>query len=80
VIKIEKSEASTDRLRRLAEIYENKMAAKTFIEIIAPYDTMTQAKLETDEREMAENFIDTGKLDNLLHPEKHNGRPVTPIS
>lgn len=80
MIKIEKSEASTDRLRRFAEIYETKMAAKPFIEIMARYGAMTEAKLETDEREMAENFIDTGKLDNLLHPEKHNGRPVTPIS
>jgi hypothetical protein len=41
---------------------------------------MTEAKLETDEREFAENSIDAGKLDHLLHPEKHNGSPITSIS
>lgn len=41
---------------------------------------MTEAKLETGERELAENFVDAGKLDHLLHPEKHGATPVTQIS
>ena len=46
------------------------------MEIIARYDAMTEAKLELGEREFAENAIDAGKLDELLHPENH---PVTPL-
>jgi hypothetical protein len=80
VVKIKESVASTDRLRLFAEIYQDKMDAKPSIEITARYASMTEAKLETDEREMAENFVDAGKLDHLLHPEKHRVTPVTPIS
>ena len=46
------------------------------MEIIARYDAMTEAKLELGEREFAENTIDAGKLDTLLHPEKY---PLTPL-
>lgn len=66
---------STDRLRRFAEIYKTKMDAKPYMEIRARYDSMTEAKLQSGEREMAENFVDIGKLDQLLHPE--NYLPVT---
>ena len=54
-----------------AEIYTKKIEAKPFMEIIARYDAMTEAKLELGEREFAENTIDSGKLDSLLHPEKY---------
>ena len=80
MIKIEKSSASTARLRLFAEIYQAKIDAKPYIEIRARYDSMTEAKLETGERELAENFVDAGKLDHLLHPEKHGATPVTQIS
>ena len=79
-MKIEKSSASTDRLRLFAEIYQAKMVKNPYIEIMARYDSMTEAKLDTGEREFAENSIDSGKLDHLLHPEKHAATPVTQIS
>jgi hypothetical protein len=79
VVKIKESIASTDRLRRFAEIYQAKMVENPYFEITARYDSMTEAKLETDEREFAENSIDAGKLDHLLHPEKHRASPVTSI-
>ena len=63
-------------MRLFAEIYTAKIAAKPFMEIIARYDAMTEAKLELGEREFAENTIDAGKLDTLLHPEKY---PLTPL-
>ena len=63
-------------MRLFAEIYSTKIEAKPFMEIIARYDAMTEAKLELGEREFAENAIDAGKLDELLHPENH---PVTPL-
>lgn len=79
-MKIERSIASIDRLRLFAEVYQAKMIKNPYIEIMARYDSMTEAKLETSEREFAENLIDTDKLDQLLHPEKYSAAPVTPIS
>lgn len=69
MIKIIESEARTGRLRLFAEIYQAKVAAKPFMEIIARYDAMSEAKLEVGEREFAENTIDAGKFDTLLNPE-----------
>jgi hypothetical protein len=62
---------STERLRRFAEIYKVKMDAKPYMEIRARYDSMSEAKLITSERVHAENLVDTGKLDELLHPENY---------
>ena len=76
MIKRTESKEGTERLRLFAEIYMAKIAAKPFMEIIARYDAMTEAKLELGEREFAENTIDSGKLDTLLHPENY---PITPL-
>lgn len=63
-------------MKLFAQIYSTKIAAKPFMEIIARYDAMTEAKLELGEREFAENSVDAGKLDMLLHPENY---PPTPL-
>ncbi len=76
MIKRIESKEGTDRLRLFAEIYSTKIEARPSMEIIARYDAMTEAKLELGEREFAENTIDAGKLDTLLHPEKY---PITPL-
>ena len=76
MIKRTESKEGTDRLRLFAEIYTKKVEAKPFMEIIARYDAMTEAKLELGEREYAENTVDAGRLDTLLHPEKY---PITPL-
>ena len=60
-------------MRLFAEIYSTKIEARPSMEIIARYDAMTEAKLELGEREFAENTIDAGKLDTLLHPENYPG-------
>jgi hypothetical protein len=62
---------STERLRRFAQIYKVKMDAKPYMEIRARYDSMSEAKLIISERVHAENLVDTGKLDELLHPENY---------
>ena len=63
-------------MRLFAEIYRTKIEAKPFLEIVARYDAMTEAKLELGERVFAENAIDAGKLDELLNPENY---PVSPL-
>jgi hypothetical protein len=65
---------SIDRLKRFAEIYQAKMDAKPYMEIRARYESMTEAKLVSGEREFAENIVDVGKIDQLLNPEKY--RPI----
>lgn len=55
------------------------MEAKPYMEIRARYDSMTEAKLEVKEREFAENFVDSGKLDQLLQPENHLVAPLKAI-
>ena len=50
------------------------------MEIIARYDAMTEAKLELGEREFAENTIDAGKLDMLLHPENYPASPLKAVA
>ncbi|HMJ09350.1 MAG TPA: hypothetical protein VK468_10120 [Pyrinomonadaceae bacterium] len=79
MIKIQENSASSDRLRRFAEIYQVKMDAKPYMEIRARYESMTEAKLDIQEREFAENYVDTGKLDHLLHPELHLPAEPKPI-
>ena len=76
MIKRTESKEGTERLRLFAEIYSAKVEARPVMEIIARYDAMTEAKLELGEREFAENTIDAGKLDMLLHPENY---PVSPL-
>ena len=50
------------------------------MEIIARYDSMTEAKLELGEREFAENTVDAGKLDTLLHPENYPTQPLKAVA
>ncbi len=80
MIKRTESREGTDRLKRFAEIYSTKIEAKPFMEIIARYDAMTEAKLELGEREFAENTIDAGKLDTLLHPENYPASPLKAVA
>ena len=57
-----------DRLKRFAEIYKAKMAADPYLEIIARYDSMTEAGLLLAERELADLYLDTHRLNDLLYP------------
>lgn len=67
-------------MRLFAEIYSTKIAARPSMEIIARYDSMTEAKLELGEREFAENTVDAGKLDTLLHPENYPTSPLKAVA
>ena len=67
-------------MRLFAEIYSTKIKARPVMEIIARYDSMTEAKLELGEREFAENTIDAGKLDMLLHPENYPASPLKAVA
>ena len=57
-----------ERLKLFATIYLARMEAKPFLEISQRYAAMTEAKLTTNERKLAEDFIDTGQIDQLLYP------------
>ena len=57
------------RLRRFAEIYREKMAARPFMEILARYDSMTEAHLLVAERVQADLYLDTHRLNELLYPD-----------
>jgi hypothetical protein len=59
---------SASRLKRFAEIYRTKMAARPFMEIIARYQSMTEAGLTVREREMADLYLDTHRFNDLLYP------------
>ena len=61
-------EASTARLKRFAEIYKAKMAGSPFMEILARYDSMTEAGLTSREREKADLYLDTHRFNDLLYP------------
>ena len=63
-------EASQGRLKLFAEIYRQKMAARPPMEILARYAAMTEAALLVGEREKADLFLDTHRLNDLLYPEK----------
>ncbi len=71
MVNIKDVDTISDRLRLFAEIYTARMAGKPYMEIRARYDSMTEAKLEVKEREFAEKMVDTGKLDEILHPENY---------
>ena len=62
-------EASKGRLKRFAEIYREKMAARPPMEIIARYGAMTEAGLLVNEREQADLYLDTHRFNELLYPE-----------
>ena len=64
-----KDEASQGRLKRFAEIYREKMAARPLMEVIARYGAMTEAGLLVSEREKADLFLDTHRFNELLYPE-----------
>lgn len=59
---------SKGRLKLFAEIYQTKMDAKPFLTVSACYNAMTEAKLAVSERELAEEYVDTGRLQELLDP------------
>lgn len=58
------------RLRRFAEIYRERMKARPYMEVLARYDSMTEAGLLVAEREQADIYLDTHRLNELLYPEK----------
>jgi hypothetical protein len=60
--------SGTLRLKRFAEIYKAKMAARPFMEIIARYQSMTEAGLLVSERETADLYLDTHRFNELLYP------------
>ena len=62
--------ASVGRLKRFAEIYREKMKAQPYIELNARYDSMTEAGLLLNEREVADFYLDTHRFNELLYPEK----------
>lgn len=63
------NDASVERLRLFAEIYQAKMDAKPMLSMAARYTAMTEAKLSLSERMHAEDQMDGGKFDDLLHPK-----------
>ena len=60
--------ASAGRLQRFAEIYREKMKAHPYMEILARYDSMTEAGLLVRERVKADLYLDTHRLNELLYP------------
>ena len=56
-------------MKRFAEIYREKMKARPYMELIARYDSMTEAGLLSTEREMADYYLDTHRFNELLYPE-----------
>jgi len=67
---MEEVTTSTSRLKRFAEIYKAKMAARPFMEIIARYQSMTEAGLLVSERETADRYLDTHRFNDLLYPSQ----------
>lgn len=65
-----RDDACVGRLKRFAEIYREKMKARPYMELIARYDSMTEAGLLVTEREMADFYLDTHRFNELLYPEK----------
>jgi len=61
-------EASQGRLKRFAEIYRDKMAARPYMEVLARYGAMTEAGLLVREREKADLYLDTHRFNELLNP------------
>ena len=61
---------SAGRLKRFAEIYREKMKARPYMELIARYDSMTEAGLLVTERVKADLYLDTHRFNELLYPEK----------
>jgi hypothetical protein len=57
-----------ERLKRFAEIYRAKMAGDPYMEILARYDSMTEAGLMLAERELADLYLDTNRFNELLYP------------
>jgi len=67
---MEEVTTSASRLKRFAEIYKVKMAARPFMEIIARYQSMTEAGLLVSERETADRYLDTHRFNDLLYPSE----------
>lgn len=66
---VKKDDACIQRLKRFAEIYREKMKARPYMELIARYDSMTEAGLLVGERELADFYLDTHRFNELLYPE-----------
>jgi hypothetical protein len=66
----DEDDASQGRLKRFAEIYREKMKARPYMELIARYDSMTEAHLLVTERVKADLYLDTHRFNELLYPEK----------
>lgn len=64
----EVDEASLGRLQRFAEIYREKMKARPYMELLARYDSMTEAGLLVGERVKADLYLDTHRMNELLYP------------
>jgi hypothetical protein len=64
----EESDEGSERLRKFAAIYQEKMAKNPYMEIIARYDSMTEAGLTVQERIKGDLLIETHRLNELLHP------------
>ena len=62
-------DASAERLKRFAELYNEKMKARPYMELIARYDAMTEAGLLVGERVKADFYLDTHRMNELLYPE-----------
>jgi hypothetical protein len=62
-------EASRARLKLFAEIYRAKMDARPYMEILARYGAMTEAKLLVGERTKADLYLDTHRFNELLYPD-----------
>jgi hypothetical protein len=65
---MEEVTTSAGRLKKFAELYKAKMAAGPFMEILARYDSMTEAGLLVGEREKADLYLDTHRFNELLYP------------
>ena len=62
------NEASIARLKKFAEIYRDKMAEHPFMEILARYNSMSEAGLLVSERIQADLFLETHRFNELLNP------------
>ena len=66
--KSSESDESSARMRSFATIYQARMAKKPFMEIIARYESMTEAGLNVRERIEGDLLIETNRLKELLIP------------
>ena len=51
-----------------------KLDGVAYVRIGAKYDSMSEAKLDVHERLLTANYLDSGKMDELLHPANYPAR------